>query len=51
MSKPLSKCFEYLTEPEKKGDLTFVREYCFLGSGLSLILEMSFDFSVQESKL
>lgn len=47
----MSKCFKYLTEPEKKGDLTFVMEDCFLGSDLSLILEISFDISIQERKL
>lgn len=47
----MSKCFKYLTEPEEKGDLTFVMEDCFLGSDLSLILEMLFDLSIEESKL
>lgn len=47
----MSKCFKYLREPEEKGHLIFVWEDCFLGSDLSLILEMLFDLSIQESEL
>lgn len=42
----MSKCFKYLTEHEEKEVLTFVREDCFLGSDLCLILEMLFDLSI-----